>query len=69
MLQVQIPKPGDLVFIIVGDVSDTYGILICPTQNRLRLDDAFLLEPAWSVITQYGVVVIDNTDFIVIEND
>ena len=63
------PAPGDLIRVIVGTPKCVYGILIAPTQNKVKLDDAILLEPAWFVLTEYGILQSDTTDFLVIDHN
>jgi len=63
------PIPGDLIRVIVGVPKCVYGILIAPTQNKVELENAVLLEPAWFVLTEYGIMQIDTTHFMVIENN
>ena len=63
------PTPGDLIRVIVGTPKCVYGILIASTQNKVELDNAILLEPAWFVLTEYGILQIDTTDFLVIDHN
>ena len=60
------PHVGALVHFVVGPADSCYGILIVKHEKTVKLEDCFMVDKKWFVLTPIGAIWSPEHDFYVV---